>query len=113
MTLSEAALVLGMALVTFAVRYPALALITRATLPPRVLATLKFVPPAVLTALIVPALLAPDGDQLNFSLHNDFLVAGLVTMLVAWRSKNLLLTLGIGMLSLWGYRLILAWLPGL
>jgi branched-subunit amino acid transport protein len=110
MSIHEIILVAGMALVTFAVRYPVLALITKVNLPPSLLAALKFIPPAVLTAIIVPSLLAPAGD-IEFSLTNDYLVAGLVTALVATRTKNLLLTLAIGMAAFWGWRLLLAWSP--
>jgi branched-subunit amino acid transport protein len=110
MTTNEILLVIGMALVTFAARYPVLVTVSKTTMPPSLTAALKFIPPAVLTAIILPALLAPTGDKLNFSPINDYLVAGLITMLVAWRTKNLLLTLGVGMAALWGWRLLLAWL---
>lgn len=109
MTLNEILLVAGMALVTFAMRYPVLALVSKITLPPTLRAALKFIPPAVLTAIIVPALLAPKDQTLDFSLTNDYLIAGIVTALVAWRTKNLLLTLAIGMAALWGWRLFIAW----
>ena len=111
MTYNEILMVAGMALVTFAMRYPVLALVSKLTLPSTLTAALKFVPPAVLTAIIVPALLAPKEQRINFSLSNDYLIAGMVTALVAWRTKNLLLTLGIGMAALWGWRLLLAWRP--
>lgn len=109
MTAQEVLLVLGMAIVTFAARYPVLALVSKVNLPPSLLSALKFIPPAVLTAIIVPTLLLPRGDTVDFSLSNDYLIAGLLTTLVAWRTKNLLLTLGIGMAALWGWRLLLAW----
>src|SRR5690349_17711684 len=109
MTTTELLLVLGMAVVTIAVRYPVLALVSKANLPPPLLASLKFIAPAVLTAIIRPALLAPSGDRRDISLSNDYVVAGLITTIVAWRAKDLLVTLGVGMLALWGYRLLLAW----
>jgi branched-subunit amino acid transport protein len=107
MNRNELLLILGMALVTVATRYPVLAFVSKAGLPPSLLAALKFVPPAVLTAIIVPTLLAPNGE-LDITLSNDYLVAGLVTTFVAWRSKNLLLTLAIGMAAFWGWRLLMA-----
>ena len=61
----EMLLVAGMFLVTFGVRYPVLALVSRVTLPPAVLGALKFIPPAVLTAIIVPAVLQPQGQRLG------------------------------------------------
>jgi|tagenome__1003787_1003787.scaffolds.fasta_scaffold17242714_1 branched-subunit amino acid transport protein len=113
MTPNEVFLVAGMALVTLAVRYPLLAFLSKRTLSPNLIAALKFIPPAVLTAIIVPNLLAPDGTQVNLSLTNDYLVAGIVTAVVAWRSKNLLLTLGVGMATLWIWRILFLGMPKL
>lgn len=106
--MNEALLIAGMALVTFAVRYPALALVGKINLPERVFNALKFVPPAVLAAIIVPALLMPSGHALELSVENARLAAGLVAALVAWRTKNLLLTIVLGMLALWAYGWVLA-----
>lgn len=106
--LNEAWLIAGMALVTFAVRYPVLALVGKINLPDRVFNALKFVPPAVLAAIIVPALLMPSGNTIELSVENTRLVAGVVAALVAWRTKNLLLTIVLGMLTLWVYGWILA-----
>jgi branched-subunit amino acid transport protein len=101
-------LVAGMALVTFGIRYPLLATLGKVPLPPPLLRALKFVPAAVLTAIVVPGLLMPSGDQIDISFGNAQLVAGIVSILVAWRSRNLLLTIVVGMLTLWGYRLLLS-----
>lgn len=60
---------------------------------------LRFVPVAVLSALIAPALFLPNGS-LDVSLHNARLIAGLVAILVAWRTKNVLLTIFSGMACL-------------
>jgi branched-subunit amino acid transport protein len=110
MSAGEIVLIVGMTIVTFAVRYPVLALVSKANLPAWLLAALKFIPPAVLTAIIVPTLLAPSG-YFNFSFSNDYLIAGLITVIVAWRTKNVLLTLAIGMAVMWGWRLLMAWSP--
>jgi len=60
-TTAEIVLVFGMMLVTFGVRYPVLAILGRLELPPRILNALRYVPVAVLTAITVPAVLAPGG----------------------------------------------------
>ncbi len=101
--LEEVALVGGMALVTFAVRYPVLALVGKLRLPDFVLRALRYVPPAVLTAIIVPGLLYSD-ERLNIGIDNSFLVAGIVATLVSWRTKNLLLTIVIGLAALWAWQ---------
>jgi branched-subunit amino acid transport protein len=103
--MNEVLLITGMALVTFAVRYPVLAFLSKIPLPKRFLDALKFVAPAVLTAIIVPAALLPEGS-LNVQLNNARLYAGLIAILVAWRSKTLLATIVVGMLVLWGWGVI-------
>ena len=96
MTPFEMWMIAGMTLVTFGVRYPVLVLVSRTTLPRSVLDALKFIPTAVLTAIIVPAVLMPGG-QLDVSFANAYLVAGLSSALIAWRTRNLLLTIVAGM----------------
>ena len=68
---------------------------------------LRFVPPAVLTAIIFPELLMPSG-QLDLSLGNARLFAGAAAVLVAWRTRNAVLTIVIGMLVLWVLQWVLA-----
>jgi branched-subunit amino acid transport protein len=100
---NEFLMIFGMMLVTFGVRYPVLALVGKIDLSEPILRALKYVPPAILAAIIVPELLFRD-DQLYIALDNSFLVAGIIAGLVAWRSKNLLLTIVLGMLAMWGWR---------
>jgi branched-subunit amino acid transport protein len=57
------------------------------------------VPPAALTAIILPELLTPGGT-LDISLNNHRLIAGLLAIIVAWRTKNIFLTIIIGMAAL-------------
>jgi len=99
--MNEFLLIFGMFLVTFGVRYPVLALVGKLKLPEVVLRALRFVPPAVLSAIIVPAVFYPDGEQLMWGLDNPRLIAAVIAILVAWRLKNLLLTIVVGMVALW------------
>jgi branched-subunit amino acid transport protein len=96
MTANEALMIAGMALVTFGIRYPMLVLVGRVALPPMVADALRFVPVAVLAAICVPAVLMPR-ETLWLGLDNAWLVAGVLTVLVSWRTKNLLATIVIGM----------------
>ena len=66
---------------------------------------LRFVPPAVLTAIIFPELLFPNGTM-ELSLVNTRLMAGILAALVAWRTKSVVLTILVGMAVL----LTLQWL---
>ena len=62
--------------------------------------TLRFVPIAVLTAIIFPALFLYN-NRLYLSLGNSRLIAGILAAFVAWRTKNVLLTIAVGMAALW------------
>jgi branched-subunit amino acid transport protein len=103
--MNEILLIAGMALVTFGVRYPILALLGKLTLPDGVFRALRYVPPAVLAAIILPEMIYP-GDGMSIQWNNPFLLAGIVTFFVAWRSKNILVTIVCGMLMLWGLKLL-------
>jgi branched-subunit amino acid transport protein len=104
---NELLLVAGMALVTFGARYPVLVLVGKIPLPQPVLRALKFVPAAVLTAIIAPAVLFPHGNQLDIQLSNEYLIAAILSALVAWRTRNVLLTIVIGMAALLAWRWLL------
>jgi branched-subunit amino acid transport protein len=106
--MNEFLLLLGMFLVTFGVRYPVLAFISRIRLPVIITTGLKYVPPAVLTAIIVPAVLLPEGDKIRFDLTNAPLFASITAILVSWRTKNLLLTILFGMAAFWIWRWVFA-----
>lgn len=106
--MNEVALVIGMALVTFAVRYPVLLLVSRIPLPEALFRALRYVPPAVLAAIIAPAVLIPRNIILrntnDLSPDNSYLVAGLVCVIVAWRTRHLLFTIILGMAAMLGWR---------
>ncbi len=92
--------ILGAGAVTFALRLSFIALLGRIRIPLSLGQALRFVPAAVLTAMVIPLLLYEDG-ALEVSLGNERLLAGLVAALIAWRTRNVLLTLGGGMATLW------------
>ncbi|MEM9484063.1 MAG: AzlD domain-containing protein [Cyanobacteria bacterium P01_F01_bin.116] len=100
--INEIALLGGMTLVTFLIRYPVLAMSGRITLPPRLLQALNYVPPAVLVAIIVPAVLI-DNNNLSLGLNNSRLIGALAALGVGLWKKNLLLTIlvGMGVFLLW------------
>lgn len=92
----EAILIAGMMVVTFGVRYPLLALSGRVRMPAWLSRALSFVPVAVLSAIVLPMMIAPEGN-LWFALDNEYLVAGCVSIIVAALSRHLLLTIVLGM----------------
>lgn len=106
--MNEFLIILGMFLVTFGGRYPVLALVRVIRLPELVTQSLKYVPPTVLMAIIVPAVLIPGEKGIEINLLNAPFFASLVATLIAWRTRNLLLTITTGMAFLWLWKWLLS-----
>ena len=92
--------IVGAAAVTFVLRISFIVLLGRTEMPPFVERALRFVPAAVLTAFVIPLLIYENG-AMQVSLGNERLLAGLMAALIAWRTRNVLFTLGGGMATLW------------
>lgn len=93
--------IIGMGLVTFGIRVALFLLPQRVELSPWLLQLLRYVPAAVLSAIIFPELFILPGGTLDISLGNERLMAGIAAAIVAWRTRNVLLTVACGMLVLW------------
>lgn len=88
--------IIGMALVTYLPRlFPALLLRGR-SLPPFLTAWLRYIPAAVLAALLLPELILESGN-LNLAWDNLYLWAAIPSALVAWKWKSLFGTVLTGM----------------
>ena len=95
----------GAGAVTFALRLSFIALLGRIEIPLVFGRALRFVPAAVLTAVVIPLLFYENG-ALEASLGNERLLAGLVAALIAWRTRSVLFTLAGGMATLWALQAI-------
>lgn len=95
----------GIGLGSYLLRLSFIALWQKLYVPALVNRALEYVPSAVLAALVLPALLRPEGF-IDPTLGNLRLVAGVVAAMVAWYSRSVLLTLATGMGALW----LLEWL---
>ncbi|MGC9348750.1 MAG: AzlD domain-containing protein [Anaerolineae bacterium] len=86
----------GMLLVTYLPRLLPLWLFSSRPLPPLVVAWLRYVPVAVLAAMLLPSLVwVEDGVRLGLS--NLYLWAAVPTFIVAWRTKSLFGSVVVGM----------------
>lgn len=96
--------IVGMALVTVVPRVLPLLLLSSRQLPKVVVVWLRYVPAAVLAAMLFPALLVQDG-ALEVGFSNPFCWVGLVAFGVAWRSGSFFGTVlsGVGLVALWRY----------
>ncbi|QBD82484.1 AzlD domain-containing protein [Ktedonosporobacter rubrisoli] len=99
--------ILVIGLLTLGIRLSFIVFLGKTQIAPALQQALRFVPIAVLSALIAPALFL-SGTSLDLSLSNSRLFAGLVAILVAWRTKNVLLTILAGLACLLTLQLFLA-----
>lgn len=93
-------------IVTFALRLSFIAFLGKVELGPLPRRALGLLPAAALAALVAPAVFYEEGT-LDVSLGNEQLLAAAVAALVAWRTRNTLLTLASGMLALYLFRYLL------
>ena len=103
-------LILGMAAITFTIRYSLFAW-PNLRFPPLVRQALHYVPSAVLSAIVVPVMLMPDGKGLQLGLDNAYLLAGLAAIGIAAFTRNLLATIAGGLLAFFLLRWVLGQLP--
>jgi len=105
MTLWLMLLVIGV--VTYAIRLSCIGLLGQREMPALLLKALRFVPLTVLPAIILPQLFLRN-NTLALSLQNPRWIAGLLAAVVAWRTRNVLLTIVAGMVGLWVLQFVLA-----
>jgi branched-subunit amino acid transport protein len=90
---------IGMALVTYALRASFLLLPPDIDTPPLLRRALRYVPAAVLTAIWAPEIFL-QGGELALGPENERLLAGAVAVAVAWRWRMTFATIAAGLLAL-------------
>lgn len=73
------------------------------SVPPRVRRVLRYVPSAVLAALVVPSVVTVQPTVAE-TLFDERIVAGVIAAAVAWRTENVFFTIAAGMGTLWAIR---------
>jgi branched-subunit amino acid transport protein len=94
-------LVLCMGAVTYLPRWVPLIFLSRRRLPDWMRQWLEFIPAAVLSALILPALVTA-GEPRQLSLLQPALWVSIPTLIFAWKSRSLAGTVIVGMALFWG-----------
>jgi branched-subunit amino acid transport protein len=98
---------IAIGILTFLTRLSFIGLFHRWQTPDWVKRALRYVPVAALTAIIARELLMPGG-VLTLSLLNPRLLAGLLAIFVALRTRSITWTIAAGMAAFW----LLRWLFG-
>jgi branched chain amino acid efflux pump len=86
-------------LITYLIRLSFIQLFGLMRVPSRLISALRYVPAAVFSAIIFPELLMPGGT-FSLSLKNSHLLAGLLAVIVAWKTRSVVWTILGGMLAL-------------
>lgn len=93
-------IILAASALTFAIRISFIVLQGDREFPDAIKKALRFVPASVLAAIVWPAVFAPH-KEMHLSPANLQIYAALLAAAVAWKTKNILATLGAGMGLLW------------
>jgi branched-subunit amino acid transport protein len=88
---------------TFAMRLCFVELHGRWRMPELLSRALRYVPASVLAALVLPAVIYPNGQGAPV-LDNPQIPAAIAAAVVAWKFKSTVLTLAVGMAVLWGLK---------
>jgi branched-subunit amino acid transport protein len=92
-------LIAGLALTSFIPRASFIVLLARWPVPAPLQRALRYVPAAVFSAILVPELVLTAGS-VHLALDNPRLLAGILAGAVAWRTRNTLVTIAVGMVAL-------------
>ena len=87
--------IVAVGLITYLIRLSFIALVGYRPIPDRLKHALRFVPLAVLTAIIFPELILSNG-VVDLSPDNFRLFAGLAAVIVAWRTRSVVATILVG-----------------
>jgi branched-subunit amino acid transport protein len=101
--------ILGMAVITFAIKALVFILGHRVRFSPAMRQALAFVPVTVLTAIIVPMILAPHGQGMELSWRNPQLVAALVSVAICLATRHQLLTIMLGLAVFFGWQWVMVY----
>ena len=105
--MNEFMMIAGMMAVTFGIRYILFALADQFEMPSLMEKALYYVPPAVLTAILVPAVLMPEG-HLDFSLDNAYFYGALAALGggILIKRNTLMASIVTGLVVFFAWRLI-------
>jgi branched-subunit amino acid transport protein len=106
--MSDTLTIIGMSVITVFIKAVIFILGDRVVFSATARQALSFVPVTVLTAIIVPMVLAPQGLGLELSWHNPQLVAAGVAVLVCALTRQQLLTIMLGLAAFFGWKYLLA-----
>lgn len=99
-------IIIAAGIVTYGIRLSVLVFVHHSALPRITREALRYVTPAVLAAIILPAVVYGNGaSAFDASPGNARVPAALLAAAIAWATGNVWATIGVGMAALW----VFAW----
>ncbi|WP_422446042.1 AzlD domain-containing protein [Thermoanaerobacterium sp. DL9XJH110] len=89
-------LIIGMGIVTYLPRMIPAAVLSKRKIPELLIKFLSYIPAAVLSALFFPSVLMVD-NKISISTSNTLLLTSLLTFPLAYKTRNMFLTVIAGM----------------
>ena len=99
--MNDAAIIVTIGVGTYLLRLSFIGIIGDRTMPDWAMVPLRFVAPAVLAALVAPAVLLRDGAVDLSPATNPRVLAALIALLIAWKTKNVAAVVVAGMAVVW------------
>jgi branched-subunit amino acid transport protein len=95
-----------MGLATYFTRVSFLVFFKKVKMPDIIYRSLKYIPVSILATLIFPGIFIPN-DKLDIAITNPYIIAGVVTVGTVLISKNSILSIVLGIVSLVALRTFL------
>ena len=99
--MSEFAIIVAIGAGTYLLRLSFIGILGDRTMPDWAMVPLRFVAPAVLAALVAPAVLLREGSVDVSPATNPRALAALIALLIAWKTKNVAAVIVTGMAVIW------------
>ena len=100
--------IIGMALLNFAVRFTPIAIVSRMKLPRPVMRWLSYIPIAVMGALVSGEVLRPAGESIP-PWENPYLYAAVPTALAYYKTRSFMGSIIFGIILFVGIRVLMGW----
>jgi len=98
--MSDWFLIIYCGLITYLTRFSMIALLKKEMFNDRIREVLSYVPSAIFPAIIFPTIFLDNTGSFDFT-DNPKILAAIVAVLVGYFSKNILLTIFLGLISYW------------
>ncbi len=104
--MSNVGIVFAIGIGSYLIRLSFIGIVGNRAMPDWALVPLRFVAPAVLAALVAPAVLLHEGALTVAPATNPRAIAALVAVLIAWKTKNVAVVITAGMVTVWALQAV-------